>query len=233
MFGLDNWIAGLSSGTSFAVVLLVAVLLGLRHATDPDHMAAVTTLITSGKERATRSAARLGAWWGLGHALTLVLFGIPILVAGRYLPERVDQGAETAVGALIVFLAIRLLVRWRHGYFDLHAHPHPEQQHRHAVRTPAGAFGIGLVHGMGGSAGIGVLLLAAIPSETVAVASLVVLAFFTAVSMTIVTSGFGWTLSLRPVAGAVAASIPAIGLASLAFGLWYSAAAWNVIPYPF
>ena len=86
---------------------------------------------------------------------------------------------------------------------------------------------------MGGSAGIGVLLLAAIPSETVAVASLVVLAFFTAVSMTIVTSGFGWTLSLRPVAGAVAASIPAIGLASLAFGLWYSAAAWNVIPYPF
>ena len=233
MFGLDNWIAGLSSGTSFAVVLLVALLLGLRHATDPDHMAAVTTLITSGKERATRSAARLGAWWGLGHALTLVLFGIPILVAGRYLPERVDQGAETAVGALIAFLAIRLLVRWRHGYFDLHAHPHPEQQHRHAVRTPAGAFGIGLVHGMGGSAGIGVLLLAAIPSETVAVASLVVLAFFTAVSMTIVTSGFGWTLSLRPVAGAVAASIPAIGLASLAFGLWYSAAAWNVIPYPF
>ena len=233
MFGLDNWIAGLSSGTSFAVVLLVAVLLGLRHATDPDHMAAVTTLITSGKERATRSAARLGAWWGLGHALTLVLFGIPILVAGRYLPERVDQGAETAIGALIAFLAIRLLVRWRHGYFDLHAHPHPEQQHRHAVRTPAGAFGIGLVHGMGGSAGIGVLLLAAIPSETVAVASLVVLAFFTAVSMTIVTSGFGWTLSLRPVAGAVAASIPAIGLASLAFGLWYSAAAWNVIPYPF
>src|SRR5438046_3034638 len=66
MFGLDNWIAGLSSGTSFAVVLLVAVLLGLRHATDPDHMAAVTTLITSGKERAARSAARLGGLVGAG-----------------------------------------------------------------------------------------------------------------------------------------------------------------------
>ena len=233
MFGLDRWIAGLSSGTSFGVVLLVSVLLGLRHATDPDHMAAVTTLITSGPDRAARSAARLGAWWGIGHALTLVLFGIPILVAGRYLPERVDQGAETAVGALIAFLAIRLLDRWRHGYFDLHAHPHPEQHHRHAVRTPAGAFGIGLVHGMGGSAGIGVLLLASIPSETLAVASLVVLAVFTALSMTIVTSGFGWTLSLRPVASAVAASIPAVGLASLAFGLCYSAAAWGAIPYPF
>jgi high-affinity nickel permease len=233
MFGLDDWIAGLSNGASFGVVLLVAVVLGLRHATDPDHIAAVTTLIASGKERATRSAARLGAWWGLGHALTLVVFGVPILVANRYLPERLQQGAETAVAALIVFLAIRLLVRWRHGYFNLHAHPDPHAEHRHAVRTPAGAFGIGLVHGMGGSAGIAVLLLAAIPSETVAVAGLLVLALFTAVSMTVVTSGFGLTLSARPVARAVAASIPAIGLASLSFGLWYAAAAWALAPYPF
>jgi len=232
MFGLDDWIAGLSNGASFGVVVFVAVLLGLRHASDPDHIAAVTTLIASGKERATRSAARLGAWWGLGHALTLVLFGIPILVAGRYLPERLQQGAESAVGALIVFLAIRLLVRWRHGYFDLHAHSHPDQNHRHAVRSPAGAFGIGLVHGMGGSAGIGVLLLAAIPSETVAVCALLVLAFFTAVSMTLLTSGFGWTLSIRPVAGLVTASVPAIGALSLAFGLWYAAAAWSLISYP-
>ena len=67
------------------------------------------------------------------------------------------------MAALIVFLAIRLIVRWRHGYLDLHAHPDAEQSHKHAVRTPAGAFGIGLVHGMGGSAGVGVLLLAAIP----------------------------------------------------------------------
>ena len=123
--------------------------------------------------------------------MTLVAFGIPILLAERYLPERLQQGAETAVAALIVFLAVRLLVRWRHGYFDLHAHPHPEREHRHPVRTPLGAFGIGLVHGMGGSAGVGILLLAAIPSETVAVASLLLLALFTAVSMTVVTAGFG------------------------------------------
>src|SRR5438105_9762242 len=109
MFGLDDRIAAFSDGTTMMIVVLVAVVLGLRHATDPDHMAAVTTLIASGKDRATRSAARLGAFWGLGHALTLVLFGIPVLVAGRYLPERVDQTAETAIGALIVFLAIRLL----------------------------------------------------------------------------------------------------------------------------
>jgi hypothetical protein len=156
-----------------------------------------------------------------------------VLVANRYLPERMQQGAETAVAALIVFLALRLLVRWRHGFFDLHAHPHPEHDHRHAVRTPAGALGVGLVHGMGGSAGVGVLLLAAIPSETVAIVSLLLLALFTAVSMTVVTAGFGATLTMRPVAAASRTLVPALGAASLLFGIWYAAAAWSVAPYPF
>jgi hypothetical protein len=233
MFGLDDWIAGLSEGASIGVVLFVAVLLGLRHATDPDHLAAMTTLVASGREKAARSGARLGAWWGLGHGVTLVVFGIPILVAERFLPERLQQGAETAVAVLIVFLALRLLVRWRHGYFDLHAHPHPDQDHRHAVRTPFGAFGIGLVHGMGGSAGVGLLLLAGIPDETMAVASLLLLALFTAVSMAVVTAGFGLTLSVRRVASASNAIIPALGATSLAFGIWYAAAAWSLAPYPF
>jgi high-affinity nickel-transport protein len=233
MFGLDDWIAGLSNGASVGVVLLVAALLGLRHATDPDHVAAVTTLVAAGRERATRSAARLGAWWGVGHATTLVAFGVPILLAQRYLPERLQQSAETAVAAVIVFLALRLLVRWRHGYFDLHAHPHPEREHHHAVRTPAGAFAVGLVHGMGGSAGVGVLLLATIPSEPVAVAALVLLALFTAVSMTVVTIGFGLTLGTRRVAAVAGTAIPLVGALSLAFGLWYAAATWALAPYPF
>jgi hypothetical protein len=232
MLGLDDWIAGFSEGASVAVVLLVGVLLGLRHATDPDHVAAMTTLVASGREQAARSAARLGAWWGIGHGITLVLLGIPILLAERFVPERVQQGAETAVAALIVFLALRLLVRWRHGYFDLHAHPHPERAHRHAVRTPLGALGIGLVHGIGGSAGVGILLLATIPSGTVAVASLLLLALFTAVSMAIVTVGFGLTLSTRPVTAAANAVVPALGTMSLAFGLWYAAAAWSLVNYP-
>jgi high-affinity nickel permease len=233
MFGLDDWIAGFSEGAPVVVVLLVGILLGLRHATDPDHIAAMTALVASGRERATRSAATLGAWWGIGHAVTLVAFGVPILLAERFVPERVQQGAETAVAALIVFLAIRLLVRWRHGYFDLHAHAHPERDHRHAVRTPLGALGIGLVHGIGGSAGVGLLLLAAIPSETVAVASLLLLALFTAVSMAIVTAGFGRTLSASRVAAAPSAVVPVLGVASLAFGVWYAAAAWSLASYPF
>jgi high-affinity nickel permease len=230
MFGLDDWLAGFADGAPLAVVLVVAVLLGLRHAMDPDHIAAMTSLVASGRERATRSAATLGAWWGAGHAVTLVVFGIPILLADRLLPERFQQGTETAVAALIVFLGVRLLVRWRHGYFDLHAHPHPQRDHTHQVRTPLGAFGIGLVHGLGGSAGVGILLLAAIPSDSVAVASLVLLAVFTGVSMTAVTAGFGLTLS-----GAAASRqlVPFFGATSLAFGVWYAAAAWSLAPYPF
>ena len=231
MFGLDDWLAQLSDRAPVLVVLLVAVLLGLRHATDPDHIAAVTTLVAGGRERAARRAARLGAWWGLGHAVTLIAFGLPILLFDRYLPERLQQGAETAVAAVIVVLALRLLARWRHGRFDAHLHE-PDGEHRHRVRTANAAFGIGLVHGMGGSAGVGVLLLAAIPSTPVAIASLVLLAAFTGVSMTALTTGFGATLTARPVADAVTGAIPAIGLASLAFGLWYAAAAWSLAPYP-
>jgi high-affinity nickel permease len=232
MFGLDDAIANLSSGASVLVVILVAVLLGLRHATDPDHIAAVTTLVASGEEKAGRAAAGLGAFWGLGHALTLVVFGLPILLFQQFLPDRLQQGAETAVAALIVFLAIRLLVRWRHGYFDLHAHIHEDEHHDHAVRTPLGAFGIGLVHGIGGSAGVGVLILAAVPSTTVACIALVVLAIFTAVSMTIVTTGFGITLSSARVASAFNGIAPLVGVASLVFGVWYAVAVWGLVAHP-
>ena len=154
MLGLDDYLASLSNGGSIVVVLLVATLLGLRHATDPDHIAAITTLVASGQEQARRRAAALGAWWGFGHAVTLVVFGVPILLFEAYLPENVQRGAETAVAALIVYLAVRLLVRHRHRH----------EHGRHQVRSPLAAFGIGLVHGLGGSAGVGVLLLAAIPS---------------------------------------------------------------------
>ena len=86
---------------------------------------------------------------------------------------------------------------------------------------------------MGGSAGVGVLLLAAIPDQTVSIGALLVLALFTAVSMTLVTSGFGATLTIPSVARSVSGVAPALGVASLAFGVWYAAAAWSLAPYPF
>jgi hypothetical protein len=228
MLGLDDRIAAFSHGGSLWIVLAVAVLLGLRHATDPDHLAAVTTLVASGKDRAARRAGELGLAWGAGHATTLFLFGLPILLLHSYLPGRVQQGAETAVGLVIVYLALRLLVRSRLG--ALRFHPHPQA---HGARTRGAAFAIGLAHGMGGSAGVGVLLLASIPSPALAVGALVLLAVLTAVSMTVLSTGFGSLLGTRPVQAAFAAVAPTLGAASLAFGLWYATAAWNIAPYPF
>jgi hypothetical protein len=228
MLGLDDKIAAFSHGGSLWIILAVAVLLGLRHATDPDHLAAVTTLVASSKDRAARRAGELGLAWGLGHATTLFAFGLPILLLNSYLPERVQQGAETAIGFLIVYLAARLLLRWYHGELRFHAHPEA-----HGGRTRTGAFVIGLVHGMGGSAGVGVLLLASVESRVVAVVSLLLLAVFTAVSMTVLSSGFGSILVARPVRAALAGLAPVLGAVSLAFGLWYAAAAWSAAPYPF
>ena len=222
MFGLDDWVAGYSDGVTLWLVVAVAILLGLRHATDPDHVVAVTTLVAGGRERAARSAARLGLAWGAGHALTLFAFGLPVLLFARALPAVVERAAETAVAGLIVYLALRLLARWRRGELRFHDHPHA---HRSA-RRPLAAFGIGLIHGLGGSAGVGVLLVATIDSTPVAVAALAIFATFTAVSMTSLTTGFGLTLASRPVRRAFDRLAPVLGVASLAFGLWYASAAW-------
>lgn len=247
MFGIEDWIASFSDGASLWVVALVAVFLGLRHAADPDHLAAVTTLIAAGRDRAGRAAAHMGLAWGLGHGATLFLFGLPIVVFNAYLPERLQQGAETVIGFVIVYLAVRLLYRWRTGFFHVHEHAHDGDRHVHLhphdtssahtheqrTRTPLGAFGIGLVHGMGGSAGVSILLLASIESQLLAVVSLVILAIFTAVSMTMLTAAFGLTLMSGPVRGAFNAVAPALGVGSLTFGFWYAAAAWSLLPYPF
>ena len=99
MFGLDDRIVAFSDGGSIWIVLAVAVLLGLRHATDPDHLAAVSTLVAGGRDRAGRRASELGLAWGLGHGLTLFVFGLPILNLDSNLPERVKQGADVLAEA--------------------------------------------------------------------------------------------------------------------------------------
>jgi hypothetical protein len=228
MFGLDDWIAHFSDGTTVAILIAVAVLLGLRHASDPDHLAAVTALIAAGKERTRSAAARLGLVWGLGHATTLFAFGLPIVLFKSYLPEPVQQGAEASVGFVIVALAVWLLVRWRRGIFHVQEHGHG---HSIRGRSPLQAFGIGLVHGMGGSAGVGILLLAAIHDRAVAVLALGLFALFTAVSMSLLSTGFGLTLSSGPVRRSFNRVAPALGAASLLFGVWYALGALAVTPY--
>ncbi|HET9673218.1 MAG TPA: hypothetical protein VFP31_00290 [Gaiellaceae bacterium] len=220
MFGLDDHIASQSDGAGLLVVALVAILLGLRHATDPDHLAALTTLAPN--EPGAARAARLGLAWGSGHGLTLFTFGVPVVLFHAFLPARLQQGAEAAVGAMIVALAVWLLVRWRRGEFET-------SSHGHRVRTPLQAFLVGLVHGIGGSAGVGLLLIATISSEAYALVALLLLAAFTAISMTIVTSGFGSALARAPVARLA----PVFGVGGIAFGVWYALGALQLAPYVF
>lgn len=234
MFGLDQRIAGASHGATLAIVVAVAVVLGLRHATDPDHLAAVTTLVGSTKERSARLAGRLGLSWGLGHATSLFVFGLPIVLYRAYLPSIVLEGTEVLVGVLIVGLAAWLLVRWHRGVFHLHPHEHPHGGGRTLrTRSPLQAYGIGLVHGVGGSAGVGILLLAAIPDHAVALAALSLFALFTALSMALISTGYGLALATGPVSRSFDVLAPVLGSASLAFGVWYVLGAVHVAPYFF
>jgi High-affinity nickel-transport protein len=224
MFGLDDQIANLGAGEAFLLVAVVAVLLGLRHATDPDHLTAVSTLV-AGDRADRRGASRLGLAWGLGHATTLFAFGLPIVLYRSYLPEAVQAAAETLIGVVIVALAVRLLLRWRESRRGGH--------HLHAARSPLQAYGIGLVHGIGGSAGVGVLLLASIPDHAEAVLALALFASFTAVSMSLASSSFGWVLSRGAVQRSYLSVAPALGALSLAFGVWYALGAVQAVPYVF
>jgi ABC-type nickel/cobalt efflux system permease component RcnA len=234
-----------------ALVLAVALGLGLRHASDPDHLAAVSTLIASEPEDGTRRAGRLGLAWGLGHATTLSLFGLPIVLFNAYLPDAAQRGAEALVGLVIMFLAARLLVRWHRGHFHAHPHRHGDTEHRHLHphdhpgashehahqpeaqlgRSPAQAYGIGLVHGMGGSAGVGVLVLATISDQAEAVAALMVFALGTALSMAALSSAFGYAITRGPVLRRMLAFAPAMGVLTLAFGGWYALGAVGAVPY--
>ena len=244
MHALDEWIVGLGGGHRLFVLLLVAVLLGLRHATDPDHLAAVSMLIANDREEGSRRAGRLGLAWGLGHATTLVLFGIPIILFKSYIPATAQDAAEATVGVLIALLALRLLHNWRSGSFHSHRHRHGAIEHRHVHshgadvhhshshatdqrlgRSAAQAYAIGLVHGAGGSAGVGVLLIAGIPGHGPAAAALVLFALGAAASMSLLSCGFGYALTREPISLRALPLTPVMGVATLLFGVWYALAA--------
>jgi ABC-type nickel/cobalt efflux system permease component RcnA len=238
---LDAWLTALFAGAPLLVALGIAFVLGLRHASDPDHLVAVTSLVAA-DDGGTRSATRLGAWWGLGHAAILVALGVPLIVFKSALPTWLEGGAEKAVGVVIIVLALRVTWKWARGHYHAGRHAHPaghdlpeggahrhlrrgevDAAHRHhAVRTPRQAFGIGLLHGLAGTGAVVVLLLAALPTRLEAALSLAVFAPMSVFSMAACTTAFAWVLT-RPVIEPVYRSvlIPVLGLFGLTFGLWY------------
>ena len=210
---LDESLTALFEGAPIAVALGIAFLLGLRHATDPDHLMAVTALVAR-DGASTRSAARLGAVWGAGHATALIVIGLPLILLGAALPPALESTAEKAVGVVIILLALRVLVRWVHRN-----RPH---EHDRPLRTPKEAFGIGLLHGLAGTGAVVLLLIAALPNPLAASAALAVFAPMSMASMALCTSGFAWTLT-RPAILPVYRTVlmPALGAMGLLFGLWY------------
>jgi ABC-type nickel/cobalt efflux system permease component RcnA len=144
---VDAWLTGLLDGAPLPVALGIAFLLGLRHASDPDHLVAVTSLVAAENDD-TRKAARLGAWWGIGHATALLAIGVPLIAFKAELPTWLEEGAEKAIGLVIVTLAARVIYRWARGDYRASAHSHQrgharrrhlhrENGHRHVkVRSP-------------------------------------------------------------------------------------------------
>ena len=161
-------------------LLFLGFIIGMRHALEADHLAAVATL-ADGKHT-TRTAIRHGAAWGLGHTITLFVFGAIVLTIDTVIPQALAQGLELLVGIMLLGLGadvIRRVYRDRVHYhvhrhdsgqphFHAHSHrgegAHERSEHHHDHRFPLRALVIGLIHGMAGSAALILLTLETIES---------------------------------------------------------------------
>ena len=128
--------------TSLFAIVLLGFFLGMRHATDPDHVIAVTTIVTRHRHRG--GAALIGALWGVGHTLTILVVGAGIILLGWVIPPRLGLALELAVGVMLIFLGVHNLsggagnVReaatsggHEHPTVHTHAHPHGDYVHSH------------------------------------------------------------------------------------------------------
>jgi ABC-type nickel/cobalt efflux system permease component RcnA len=157
-------------------ILLLGFLIGMRHALEADHLAAVATLAarTRGGRRATMVQ---GAVWGAGHTLALLVIGGVCLALQWTIPEPVSRWLELGVGLMLFALGLDIIYRWRarrvhvhvhrhaDGHVHVHAHSHPPGEphdphahvHAHPAPFPRRALAIGIVHGVAGSGALVVL----------------------------------------------------------------------------
>jgi high-affinity nickel-transport protein len=184
--------------------LLIGFLLGMRHATDADHVVAVTAIASS--ERSVGRAMRIGAAWGLGHSATLFLMGGVIALFGLTIPPRLGLAFEMLVALMLIGL----------GAWTLAGR---ELAHSHSIKRPVA---VGFVHGLAGSAFVALLVLTAIPGWASQLAYLALFGLGTMAGMAAITAAIA--------VPAVSASRRftsmhrnlriASGVASIAFGLF-------------
>jgi hypothetical protein len=226
---------------SVATVLLLGFLLGIRHALDADHLAAVATLAT--RSRSVGHTVGLGVAWGMGHTLTLMLFGGAVLLLGFAVPLEAAAALELAVGVMLALLGANVLYRlWRDrihfhwhrhedGVAHVHAHGHAgdtgEHQptlhrhwHWHWRDFPLRALMVGMVHGMAGSAALILLSLEAVDSVSWGLGYIAIFGAGSIIGMAVLSVAIAVPLRLtsRYLTRAYGALTAAVGFATLALG---------------
>ena len=146
--------------------------LGMRHALEPDHLAAVSTLMTSGQEPRPLRTAALGAFWGIGHTAALFAVGVALAALRTELPARLAEVFELGVSAMLIFLGARALARARREGVVGETGPHVHDGTAHSHVGPAAHVHlgratlaarpllVGVVHGLAGSGALTALAMA-------------------------------------------------------------------------
>lgn len=181
-------------------ILALGFFLGMRHATDADHVVAVSTIVS--RERSLRAAARVGVLWGIGHTLTILVVGGAIILFGVVIPPRLGLGMEFSVAIMLVFLgALNLRATFRSAVAPAHGHGEDDHEHSHepqarrSLRSLRPLF-IGIVHGLAGSAAIALLVLGAIRNATWALGYLAVFGVGTIAGMLLITLAMATPLAV-------------------------------------
>ncbi len=205
-------------------------LLGMRHALEPDHLAAVSTLVTG--ERSSVRAAMLGVFWGLGHTLALVAVGAVLVVLRAEMPARGSDLFELLVAVMLVGLGARAIcLAARQGPTGpAHVHHHGRRVHVHAGATPHVHVGrwtlarrplmVGAVHGLAGSGALTALVLATLSSTTARITYMALFGVGSTLGMAALSGLLGWPIARIGTHHRVARAMSlAVGCLSIVLGL--------------
>ncbi len=204
--------------TQLLAVAALGFFLGMRHATDPDHIVAVTTIVA--RQRSIRTAALTGAVWALGHTLTILVVGGAIILFGWVIPARVGLSMELSVGFMLIVLGVMNLTGAMQSIRGSGALPARAESALGESRIGRPLI-VGVVHGLAGSAAIALLVLTVIGRSSWSLVYLLIFGVGTIVGMVLVTATIGIPFAA---AGNRAARLHhtlriASGATSLVFGL--------------